>query len=100
MTQGGVLKGALALCALGVSVCLYGVALAIAARASWWMVAGSVLAVFNGCLVTYTIYWQLRGKPTSNTPLQKRVMSLLAWVMILLIFVPVFAPRVWAYLRQ
>ncbi|HEX8431958.1 MAG TPA: hypothetical protein VF625_11745 [Longimicrobium sp.] len=56
--------------------------------------------MLNGALQTYATYRQLRGKQGADTPLQKRVTSLLGWGVILLVFVPLFAPRVWAYLRQ
>jgi hypothetical protein len=64
------------------------------------MVAGLFLAVLNGVLHTYAGYRHLRGKQVSDTPLQKRFMSLLAWGTLVLIFVPLFGPRVWVYLRQ
>jgi hypothetical protein len=64
------------------------------------MVVGLFLAVSNGLLHTYAGYRQLRGKQIDDTPIVKRLMSLLTWGTLVLIFVPVFAPRVWAFLRQ
>lgn len=100
MTHDGIVKGVLVGQALALAVCVYVLGVAIEKRMPWWMVAGLVLAVANGFVHTYTTYRQLRGKQSGDTPLQKRVMSLLTWGTLLLVFVPLFAPRVWAYLRQ
>jgi|GEM_PF-5402001 hypothetical protein len=100
MTRDKILKGIVIWCALAVVLCLYSLSRSIAVRNPWWLVAGGVLALCNGSLVTYTLYRQLRGKQIIENPVLVRVTSLLTWGTILLVFVPLFAPRVWAYLRQ
>ncbi|HYW05633.1 MAG TPA: hypothetical protein VE913_01685 [Longimicrobium sp.] len=80
--------------------CLYVVMVVVEGRGPWWLAAGGVLALSNCCLQAYTTHRQLRGKQSADTLLQKRLTSLLGWGVILLVFVPLFAPHAWAYLRQ
>lgn len=73
----------------------------VAAGMPWWMCLGTTLAVVKGAVTTYEVnYVRANGDQVGVHPSIKRTGQILTWAVLLLVFVPLFAPRVWAYLRQ
>ncbi|HYW05632.1 MAG TPA: hypothetical protein VE913_01680 [Longimicrobium sp.] len=72
---------------------------AVATRTPWWMCLGTTLGVVKGVVTTYEVnYVRAHGDQVGVHPWVMRLGQLLTWAGLLLIFVPLFGPRVWVYL--